>query len=193
MAQDLHKPATYADLEAVPPNLVAEILYGRLVTHPRPAPRHARASVALSAILAPVYQFGKPGKDGWIFMTGPELHLGGHVAVPDLAAWRRETLSQPVTKGSIDIAPDWVCELLSPCTEVYDRGDKRAIYASAGVRHLWHLDPRPQVLEVSENQAGKWLLTDVVTADDDVKAPPFAELEFPMSLLWPLGPVPSYD
>lgn len=193
VAQDFHKRATYADLEAVPPNLVAEILFGRLVTHPRPAPRHSTAAFALSAILGPHFQFGKPGKDGWVFMIEPELHLGGDVAVPDLAGWKRERLSAPVTKAYIDVAPDWVCEFLSPSTEVYDRGDKRVIYANAGVQHLWHVDPRPQVLEVSENQNGKWLLTDVFKGEDDVRAPPFAELEFSLGLLWPLGPMPSYD
>ncbi len=39
------KKATYADLEAVPSNLIAEILGGVLCTQPRPASRHARADV----------------------------------------------------------------------------------------------------------------------------------------------------
>ena len=43
MADPAQRGATYADLEAVPPNLVAEIIHGALVTHPRPAPRHAGA------------------------------------------------------------------------------------------------------------------------------------------------------
>ena len=191
MAQDFHKRATYADLEAVPPNLVAEILYGHLVTHPRPTPRHSTAAMALGTLVTNHFQFGKPGEGGWIFMVEPEMHLGDHVAVPDLAGWRREHLSEPVTKAFIEIAPDWICELISPSTELHDRNHKRSIYADAGVRHLWLLDPRPQLLEVSENQNGKWLLTDVFSGDDNVKAPPFAEFEFSMSLLWPLGPVPS--
>ena len=41
MSQPVHRPATYADLEAVPPHLVAEIIDGELVTHPRPSPRHS--------------------------------------------------------------------------------------------------------------------------------------------------------
>ena len=41
MPQDLPtRPATYADLEAVPAHLVAEILFGRLVTQGR---RHGMA------------------------------------------------------------------------------------------------------------------------------------------------------
>lgn len=193
MAQDFHKRATYADLEAVPPNLVAEILFGKLVTHPRPAPRHGMVPAALSAILGPNFQFAKKAKGGWIFCVEPELRLDEHVVVPDLAGWRRERLSAPITKAYMDVAPDWICEVLSPSTELYDRGDKRAIYAQSGVGHLWLVDPRPQLLEVSENQNGKWLLTDVYSGEDDVKAPPFAESEFSLGLLWPLGPMPSYD
>ena len=47
MAETALKPATYEDLENVPANMVAEIIGGRLVTHPRPAPKHARASSVL--------------------------------------------------------------------------------------------------------------------------------------------------
>ena len=35
------KPATYADIEALPDNVVGEILFGVLHTQPRPAPRHS--------------------------------------------------------------------------------------------------------------------------------------------------------
>lgn len=38
--------ASYAEIEALPPDIVGEILFGALHTHPRPAPRHARASAA---------------------------------------------------------------------------------------------------------------------------------------------------
>src|SRR5881227_3221781 len=92
MAELAHRTATYEDLLAVPEHLVAEILFGRLVTHPRPAPQHSVAASALGSALGPPFQFASGGPGGWIFMDEPELHLDGHVAVPDLAAWRRERL-----------------------------------------------------------------------------------------------------
>ncbi len=46
MADPAKRQATYADLEAVPPHLVAEIIHGALVTHPRPSPRHASAATS---------------------------------------------------------------------------------------------------------------------------------------------------
>ena len=90
MFEPARKSATYADLEAVPPHLVAEILHGALFTHPRPVPKHAVAANVLGHELTGPYQRSRGGPGGWIFMVEPELHLGPHVVVPDLAAWRRE-------------------------------------------------------------------------------------------------------
>ena len=49
MAERKKRPATYADLEAVPPHLVAEIIDGELLTHPGPSPRHGATANALGA------------------------------------------------------------------------------------------------------------------------------------------------
>jgi len=185
MAEIAERAATYEDLLAVPEHLVAEILFGRLVTHPRPAPRHAVAGSALGAALGGPFQFGRDGPGGWLFMDEPELHLAGHVAVPDLAAWRRERMSQLPDTAWIEMAPDWICEVLSPSTERYDRTDKRAIYADAGVGHVWHVDPELQMLEVFELRDGKWLLLGVFHDNADVSAAPFSQVSFPLGLLWP--------
>ena len=188
MAEPARRAATYADLEAVPPHLVAEILFGNLVTHPRPSPRHGAASSALGVELGGPFQKGSGGPGGWIFIDEPELHLGPHVTVPDLAGWRRERLTDLPDIAWIEIAPDWICELLSPSTEKYDRGVKRLIYAQAGVPHLWHVDPRPQILEVFELVNGKWLLHEAFQGSAKVSAPPFEALTFDLSLLWPFDP-----
>ena len=47
------KPATYEDLFDLPENLVGEIINGRLVTHPRPAPKHVQAASTLGEELGP--------------------------------------------------------------------------------------------------------------------------------------------
>lgn len=188
MAEPAQRAATYEDLLAVPENMVAEILVGRLVTHPRPTPRHSVTANALGIALGSPFQFGRDGPGGWIFMVEPELHLSGHVAVPDLAAWRRARLPALPDTAWIDIAPDWACEILSPSTERYDRGDKRIIYGDARVGHLWHVDPVLRMLEVFELRDGKWLLLDVYHDNADVAAPSFSEVSFPLGLLWPFDP-----
>ena len=94
-----------------------------------------------AARLGPPFQLGRRRSGRLDLHDEPELHLGSHVVVPDLAAWRRERLPALPDTAWIEVAPDWVCEVLSPSTERYDRGEKRAIYADAGVRHVWHIDP----------------------------------------------------
>jgi len=53
------KPATYADLCNVPSHLVAEIISDTLYAHPRPSPRHARASSSLGDEIVGPYDKGR--------------------------------------------------------------------------------------------------------------------------------------
>jgi Uma2 family endonuclease len=118
-------------------------------------------------------------------MNEPELHLGPHIVVPDHAGWRKERLVGAVDNAFIAIAPDWVCEFLSPSTEKYDRGDKRRIYATYGVDHMWLTDPRIRSIEVYKRQNKDWLLIDTFFDNDEVSAPPFEAITFNLGLLWP--------
>lgn len=185
MADPAKKVATYADIEALPPHVTGEILHGTLVTHPRPVPRHAVAQSGLNFELVGPFQRGKDGPGGWMFMTEPELHLGNHVIVPDLAGWKSERLSPFPTTSWIDTVPDWVCEILSDSTERYDRNDKRKIYATAGVKFVWLLDPRVKVLECFTLVAGNWLLTHTFDDTSKVSAPPFDSISFDLAPLFP--------
>jgi Uma2 family endonuclease len=185
MAEPAKKIATYADIEALPPHVTGEIIYGNLVTHPRPTPRHATAHNALGSELTGPFQTGRGGPGGWVFMTEPEMHIGGHILVPDIAGWRREKMPDMPSKAYVEIAPDWVCEILSESTEDYDRKDKREIYGKLGVSHIWLLDPRSKVLEVFQLTAGHWMLIGTYKGHDGVKAPPFNAIEFSLGALWP--------
>ena len=186
MAEPAKKRATYADVLSAPADLVAEIIDGELVTHPRPSPRHGVASNALGAELTGPFQKGVGGPGGWIFIDEPELHLGGHVVVPDMAGWRQERLVLSPDARFIEVAPDWVCEVLSACTEQRDRGSKRRIYAEVGVGHLWLLDPRRQTLEAFELRDGSWSPASTWRSDDIVRAPPFEAIAISLADLWPL-------
>lgn len=186
MSEPAHRLATYADLEAVPANLVAEIINGALVTHQRPVPRHGAAASSLSVELGGPFQRGRGGPGGWVFIAEPELHLGPHVLVPDLAGWRRERAPMMPTAAWIEAVPDWACEILSPSTEAYDRGAKRTLYANHGLKHYWLLDPRTKVLETFEISNGRWLLLATFSGDEMVAAAPFAEVPYPLTALWPL-------
>jgi Uma2 family endonuclease len=106
--------------------------------------------------------------------------------VPDISGWRAERLPADYGESAfIAVPPDWICEVMSPRTESIDRVEKRRIYATYGVGHLWYIDPRSRTLEVFERQDRDWLLKHAYAEHEDVCAPPFAELTFPLHQLWP--------
>ena len=184
MAKVLKKDAVYADLYDIPENYVGEILGGELYAFPRPAYPHTFSASVLGAQITGPFQLGVNGPGGWLVLDEPELRLGDDVLVPDLAAWRRERLSAVSTGEYPAIAPDWVCEVLSPSTERIDRAKKLAIYARDGVRHTWLVDPLQQTLEVFELQAVRWTLLATYGANARVRAEPFAAVELDLGSLW---------
>lgn len=184
MGHPAARPATYEDLFDLPEHLVGEIINGRLVTHPRPAPRHARAYTAIGARLFDPYDRGKGGPGGWWILDEPELHLGGHILVPDLAGWRRERLPRLPETAWFELAPDWVCEILSPATARVDRSEKLPIYAGLGVGHAWLVDPDLRLLEAYQNEAGRWVLLGAWRDDDWVPIAPFEAIDLELGLLW---------
>lgn len=181
---DPRRPATYQDVLDAPPNMVAELVRGVLHTHPRPAPRHIRAGSLLGIEIGGPFDRGRGGPGGWMILDEPELHLGEDVLVPDLAGWRRERMPRLPDAAWFDIAPDWVCEILSPGTRRLDLTEKRDIYAAAGVRHLWLIDPDARTLEAFENSDGRWMLIAARKDDEEVRVPPFDAVAFGLSALW---------
>ena len=177
--------ATYEDLMQVPAHLVAEILDGRLVTHPRPGPRHALAYSSLGDELVGPYHKGRGGPGGWWILDEPELHLGPDVLVPDLAGWRREHMPELPDSAWFETPPDWVCEILSASTAKGDRVLKMPIYAREGLSHLWLVDPDLRTLETYALNKGHWLLLNAYKDDDKVSAPPFDAIELDLGVLWP--------
>lgn len=153
------RPATYQDVLDAPPHMVAEIANGRLHLHPRPALRHSRASFSMAGRLDAPFQRGEDGPGGWRFAIEPELHLGADLLVPDLAGWRRERLPVFPDAAAIELAPDWVCEILTPGTRRFDLTEKRELYRLASVAHLWLFDPDARTLESFALVAAAWTLT----------------------------------
>ena len=193
MGQPAEKPrrATYADLEAVPPNKVAELINGTLHVSPRPASKHTRASSFLGGKLVGPFSFGEGGPGGWWILDEPELHFPDPAApgeiealIPDLAGWRVERMPEFPDVTSFTLAPDWLCEVLSKSTEDVDRDDKMPIYAREGVRHAWLVDPIARTLEVFVLEGRRWVASGTWRDSDRVRVPPFEAIELDLSVLW---------
>jgi len=179
------RSATYDDLIALPEHMVGEIIDGELVASPRPSARHARVSSTLGMDLGTLFdREGRGGPGGWVILDEPELHVVGQVLVPDLAGWRRERMPEVPDVAFFELAPDWLCEVLSPSTAARDRTRKMRHYARAGVRHVWLLDPAPQTLEVYRLDGDAWRVVMTAAANDKVRAEPFDAVELGLSGLW---------
>jgi Uma2 family endonuclease len=184
------RPATYEDLVALPDHVVAEIVDGELHASPRPAPRHAVAYSRLAGMLEPPFDRGHGGPGGWWILCEPELHLGSgpDVLVPDLAGWRRNRMPAVPDTAYFSVAPDWVCEVVSPSTASLDRVKKLRIYANAGVRHAWLVDPLARTLEILHLDSGHWTIQATHAGDEVVRADPFAEIDLDLRALWVAAP-----
>jgi len=183
-APTVREPATYQDVLDAPPNMVAELIRGALHLQPRPASPHARASSSLGVELGGPFDRGRGGPGGWWIIDEPELHLGDDVLVPDLAGWRRERMPSYPDLAFFELAPDWVCEVLSPGTRRIDLTDKRAIYGEAGVGHLWFVDPLARTLEAFALREDAWVLVAALKDDAEVRLPPFEAVGFALGALW---------
>ena len=189
MTRPLPQPpsVTYEELCALPDNLVGEIVAGELFASPRPGPRHVQASTEIAADLASRYRKSRDddGPGGWRILLEPELHLGDHVLVPDVAGWHRERLPRLPDTAYFSLAPNWVCEVVSPSTGGVDRVRKMPAYAEQGVSYAWLVDPLSRSLEVfCLNPERLWVLIATHHGEQTIRAEPFSELEIELAFWW---------
>lgn len=188
--------ADYADVVAAPEQMVAEIVDGDLVLSPRPGGAHTEAaSVIGGQLYAPFSGRGggprTPG--GWRILFEPELHFPGpyeapQVVVPDLAGWRLDRMPARPEGPWIELAPDWLCEVVSPSTARHDRMRKLPIYAKNGVLHVWLVDPLLETVEVLELRDGAYSIVQTAEGRERrAKLRPFDAVGLDLRRWWGLG------
>src|SRR5262245_10978498 len=186
------RPAPGRDHDALPADVIGHIVDGELVVLPRPEAPHVEAAGVLHGVLFRAFwrELGDPG--GWVILPEPKILFGKQVLVPDLAGWKVDRYVRP-RKGPYEVAPDWVCEILSPSTAGFDRGTKLPVYSRAEVGHTWLLDPVARFLEVLRRQQEGWLIAATHGDQEKVRAEPFEAIEIDLSLLWWEGEATQED
>jgi Uma2 family endonuclease len=184
MATVAKTSATYEDVLALPDHVVGEIVNGDLHVSPRPTSAHARTATGIAGDLRGPFDRGRGGPGGWILLMEPELHFGPDIVVPDVSGWRRERMPEMPHAAYFELAPDWVCEVLSPSTARFDRAEKLGVYARAGVAQVWLVDPLVQLLEVLQLDAGGWRVGATFAGQQVVRAVPFDAIELELAAFW---------
>lgn len=176
--------ATYDDLLALPEDVKAEVLGGKLVIHECEAPvvvdpvfAHNYAQFGLIAALRGRSRDRCEGSGGWWLLGGIDVHLRDDGIVrPDCVGWRRERLGFP--KGQpIDVVPDWIGEVLFPSEVARDRVTKMRLYARHAVPFYWLIDPVACILEAYMLEHDRWVLTGTYGRAAIARSPPFEAIE----------------
>ncbi|GAC1541504.1 MAG: hypothetical protein NVS3B10_06040 [Polyangiales bacterium] len=183
-ARKLDHPATRADLEGLPENVVGEIIDGVMYTQPRPRSRHANTEGSILTELRGPFDRGRGGPGGWRILVEPGIELPQAPEVsPDVAGWRRERLPT-LPDGPITVVPDWVCEILST-NRAYDLRIKRPFYARIGVSFMWLVDLEGKTVTASALEGGRWVEVAVFGEEDRAaRIPPFDAIELDVSGWW---------
>ena len=184
MAEPARKRATYDDLYNIPEHMTGEIIDGELIVSPRQSSEHVFATLLLGSEIVVPYHHGRGGPGGWIILPEPEIKLIEDTFVPDLAGWKKEHFSKPEGHNWISVAPDWVCEILSPSSIRHDRITKMGIYAKHRIPYFWLIDPINKTLEVLRLESGRWVIIGTSAENAKVRAEPFQEIEIDLANLW---------
>lgn len=183
-SKDSPPPATYDDVLNAPEHMVAELIDGVLYTSPRPTLAHSVSGTTLLIVIGSHFHQGGGGPGGWWILDEPELHFGHDVLVPDCAGWRQDRMPDAPKAAFSTLAPDWLCEVLSPSTENLDRSKKLDVYARQRIPYVWLVNPNTKTLEVLKLEAGRWEILGVHGAHERVRARPFDAIEIELAYLW---------
>jgi Uma2 family endonuclease len=86
--------------------------------------------------------------------------------------------------AAFQLAPDWVCEVVSPSTAKLDRGEKLPVYARERVGHVWIVDPLQHSLEVLRLDGDGYRIVGTHFDDAKVHAEPFDAIALDLTVLW---------
>lgn len=173
------KPDTVADYLARPEHERLELIRGTLVEKVEATAEHALTQAATSRALGNPFQRKPGGKwpGGWWFFTELEVQFGSEVLRPDVCGYRRERVPEPPKGRPFALAPDCVCEILSPSNPQRDRVEKLQTYFTARVPHYWIIDPVAGSLEVFRRLDLAYALVLTALRGQRVRAEPFDAVE----------------
>jgi Uma2 family endonuclease len=151
---------------------------------PAPGTRHQGIALELGKRLSLHFE----GKSCTPFIAPVDVRLSeSDVVQPDLFVVCEPDKVKPTY---IDGAPTLVIEILSPSTEVKDRGVKMDLYARAGVSEVWIVTPFPSLIEVYSLMELGYRLVKAYSKEQELQSEVFNDLRLPLADIFdfPLEP-----
>lgn len=129
---------TVEDYRATPDGSRYQLVEGDLIISPSPHRFHQRIVWNLSQLFGRYIAVHPLGE---VFLAPFDVYLSEHdILQPDVLFVAAVNLGILAEDG-IHGAPDLVIEVLSPATAQLDKKTKRRVYARAGVKEMWLIDP----------------------------------------------------
>lgn len=181
------RPATEAELLALPEKPGAELIDGVIVYKPAPSWEHGDAQGGLAAFVRSRFGHGGSGQGPGGWWIGVEVDVAfepAQVYRPDVAGWRRTNPAGKPAGRPVRVRPDWVCEILSPSNPKNDLVNKLRVYHRSGVPHYWIVGPEASVLTVYRWQQEGYLNVLTATRGETVRAEPFEAVELRVGTLF---------
>lgn len=173
---------TYADLELLPGDGKRyELHEGEVFVTAAARPEHQELAHELCRRLQ---DFVKPRRLGKVYVA-VDVYLSEHTTyTPDLVFVAAAYTSRIVRKF-IRGAPDLIVEIVSPTTEVRDRGIKSHDYARYGVPEYWIFDEAKCTAEVFALRGDSYELLGCFGEKDTLRSQSLPGLEIPLAEVWP--------
>ncbi len=170
-------PYRDADYQALPKEPRCELLYGDLVVTPAPLVWH---QIVLAQLFTLVQDHQR--RHGGLALPAPvDVRLFDHSVVqPDLVYVSPERLS--IVRRRFEGAPDLAIEVLSPASARRDRLWKLKLYAEAGVREYWIVDPEAKAFEFLVLDEGRFEAR--LPAGALYRSPAIPGLEIDLAAFW---------
>jgi len=172
---------TYEDYLQLPENCRYEIVDGDPFMVPAPTPNHQRVSRKLGRFLD---DYVTERNLGEVFHAPCDLLLSDFdVVQPDIFYISNERMSI-IKEKNIQGTPDLVVEIVCAGTAFRDRGIKQKLYARAGVKEYWIVDPEARTIDVMALGPHGYLLVRVYRKEETLQSPPLPGLAIPLGRIF---------
>jgi Uma2 family endonuclease len=163
------------ELPEPPDHSKLELIAGVLYMTPPPGSKHDSAVSRLNRLLS---KFLIASKDtGTLYVPRAAIWTSRSTYLePDLFYVLQETESKFEERHRT--TADLVIEVISPGSAVYDRNTKADTYAALNVTELWLVDEVVEMLEIRNQNEGRFMATTVLSEDDVVSSYVLPSLSF---------------